>query len=160
MKLLSKIIPAAALFLSINLFSEETKQFLLHEMTQENFTEIVQNKAISYVIKIEEGTRLPINLEANGTLFSIEHSKNALTVVVINKPVYVKISYAKADLDCSLCGSPGSEEPKLQMEFSQDQITWKSFKDSFTGNIFAGISTDEESPVPAAKLSFDLDFKD
>jgi hypothetical protein len=161
MRLLSKLLPSVVLFLNANLISEETKEFFLHEMTHQDFVEVFDNHAPSAIIKIEEGTKLPIILSTNSNIFSIEVSENATANLVIEKLLYIKVTHTTQGADCSLCeGSSEEEEPTSEMLFSQDQVTWKSFEDMFSGHIFTGVSTDEQNPYPTAKLSLGLEFRD
>jgi hypothetical protein len=158
MKLLSSLLCGATLLTSC-LFSEETKEYLLNEMTHQDFIEIFDKHAPSTIIKIEEGTKLPISITSNSSVFSIELSEDCYSSFVINKPLYVKVQNSPTSEDCSLCSGDSSGAFETTMLFSQDQQSWKPFEELFTGNIFTGITTDEQHLYPTAKISVDLEFR-
>ena len=158
MKLLSKVIPAALVFLSANLFSIEPVRFFLHEMKHQDFIEAFKSNT-STIIKVEVGTRLPITLESSSSVFSIESSESAVAAIVVNMPLYVKIAYPETGADCFLCDGAEDAVSQVEMLFSQDQVTWKSFEELFTGNIFVAVSAEEEQASPFAKVCIDLEVR-
>ncbi|MEI8300760.1 MAG: hypothetical protein WCG10_04010 [Chlamydiota bacterium] len=165
MKSLSTIALSLSLLTNIPNYSSEEHTVLFQEMTEEDLLDLLQDPS-STIIKIDEGTNLPIKLTINSPVIAFE-SASPLGTLIVKEPFYVKMETFEGfshealeeAADLSIDSLKEFLMKNTQLLFSLDQITWKNFESFLGGNLQANIFVEEDSKQPMAEFLFDLYFK-
>jgi hypothetical protein len=165
MKSLSTLALSLCLITNIPSYSVEDHTILFQEMTEEDLLDLLLDPSFK-IIKVSEGTNLPIKLTINSPVLAFE-STNPLGTVVVKEPFYIKMKTFEGfshealeeAADLSIDNLKDFLAKTTQLLFSLDQITWKSFDSFLEGNLQANIVIEEASKQPMAEFLFDLYFK-
>ncbi len=165
MKSLSTLALSLCLLTTVPSYSTEDRTILFQEMTEEDLLDLLQNPS-SIIIKIDEGTNLPIKLTMNSPVIAFD-SANPLGALVVKEPFYIKMEtfegFSHEALEEAADLSIDSLKEFLinntQLLFSLDQVSWKNFEGFLGGNLQANIVIEEDSKQPMAEFLLDLYFK-
>jgi|GEM_PF-1549360 len=139
-------------------------EILLRELTSNHFVDTIDSEIISKeygeetIIKIEEGTRLPLQFHIEGPILSIENTESS-PVLVVHETFYVKILPAPAKAGCFYCDGEMGIDSSTQFFFSHDTLEWRSFEEFFGGSLKANIAKDEFTQALTANISLDVQFR-
>lgn len=154
---------AILLSCSANLYGGP-REVLLQELTMNHFVGVGDANFLDYtssegvVIKVEAGTKLPLRINVNGPIISLE--QGALqAVLVIHKTFYIKALPVVAEAECTYCDAAETAETQPQFLFSQDNLSWYSFEEFFGGTLNTSLVPDDVSSKPIAEISLDIEFK-
>ena len=165
MKSLSTLALSLSLLTTLPSYSTQERTVLFQEMTEEDLLDLLQDPSL-IIIKIDEGTNLPIKLTVNSPVIAFE-SANPLGTLVVKEPFYIKMEAFEGfshealeeAADLSIDSLKEFLMKNTQLLFSLDQITWKSFEGFLGGNLQANIFIEEDSKQPITEFLLDLYFK-
>lgn len=165
MKSLSTLALSLCLLTNIPSYSTEDRTILFQEMTEEDLLDLLQDPS-STIIKIDEGTNLPIKLTMNSPVIAFD-SASPLGTLVVKEPFYIKMETFEGfshealeeAADLSIDSLKEFLMNNTQLLFSLDQVSWKTFEGFLGGNLQANIVIEEDSKQPMAEFLLDLYFK-
>lgn len=153
-----------SLLLSLASLHASPQEVILRELTSNHFIDVIDSDLLSkdygeeMVIKIEEGTKLPIKLKIASPILSIENIDSP-PLLVVNKTFYIKIMSRLAGTGCFYYDVELDGDTPPHFLFSHDAEEWLSFEDFFEGSLNTAIIADEETHEPTASISVDMRFK-
>jgi hypothetical protein len=139
------------------------REVLLQELTMNHFANVSDthfmddHSSEGIVVKIEAGTKIPLKMNVNGSVISLQQ-ETLPAVLVIHKTFYIKALPLEAT-GCTYCGTEETAAVQPQFLFSQDKASWYNFEEFFGGMLHTSLVLDEVTSTPIAEISIDVEFK-